>query len=648
MRQEAETTVENGVSRRWRGWYASRLRRWHGVARLLPAAGAGAVAGSIAVNLLLGLLPLVFVTLTSVMLGDMSTARPGSGPAAAAVAALGTAVGAFALQQLLAPWQSALGELIARRVDGHCIERLGRAALVGAPIRELERPENIDVLSDARSGFERAMPTPGEAVAGALALIARYVQLAGALVLVAAVFTVPAGLVLAAVALTVRFGQRGSLGKIGAMWAGLADLRRRTAYLRAFGAGTKAAKELRLFGVLGWYRERHLTDARRYLGPLWRGRRRLLLRPFVGYALVGLSGAAGILAWLGARAAHGGVSVLELSVAIQAALIPVRFGVYFAESDMQTQYGLQGYDALTEFERLAGLGPHPASRGGAATPAVPAAAVPGSAVPAPAVPAPRREIRFEHVSFAYRADAEPVLKGVELTLQVGRSTAIVGLNGAGKTTLVKLLAGFYPPTEGRILVDGADLGGLDPRGWQRRLAVIFQDYVRYELDAAANIGFGSPAHLRDAEAIRAAADRAGAGDVLAGLPQGLDTVLSRHYRGGVDLSGGQWQRIALSRALFAARHGASVLVLDEPTAQLDVRAEVDFYDRFLDLTRGLTTVLISHRFSTLRRADTIAVLDGGRVVEQGGHDELVALGGAYARLFELQSRQFAEPLGERA
>jgi ATP-binding cassette subfamily B protein len=361
-----------------------------------------------------------------------------------------------------------------------------------------------------------------------------------------------------------------------------------------------------------------------------------MLRPFIGYALVGLIGATVVLAWLGAHAASGRVSLLDLSIAIQAALIPVRFGVYFPESDVQTQYGLQGYDALTEFERLSGIPQQPAI-----------ARVSAPAAPVAPAPAPQREIRFDAVSFAYRPDAKPVLDGVDLTLRVGQSTAIVGLNGAGKTTLVKLLAGLYPPTSGRILVDGADLRELEPRSWQRRLAVIFQDYVRYELDAASNIALGAPGHQDDEEALLAAAARAGAGDLLAGLPHGLSTVLSRHYRDGTDLSGGQWQRIALARAFFAARFGASVLVLDEPTAQLDVRAEVEFYDRFLEITRGVTTVLISHRFSTLRRADAIAVLDGGRVVEHGGHDELVALGGEYARLFELQSRQFADAAAGR-
>ena len=190
-------------------------------------------------------------------------------------------------------------------------------------------------------------------------------------------------------------------------------------------------------------------------------------------------------------------------------------------------------------------------------------------------------------------------------------------------------------------MDGTDLSEFDVRSWQRRLAVIYQDYIRYELDAATNVGLGAPEHMDDREAIARACEWAGATEVIDSLPDGLDTVLSSRYPGGTDLSGGQWQRIALARALFATGAGASVLVLDEPTAQLDVRAEVAFFDRFLELTQGLTTVVISHRFSTVRRAQRIVVLDRGRITEQGSHEELLALGGRYAELFELQARRFS-------
>jgi ATP-binding cassette subfamily B protein len=233
-----------------------------------------------------------------------------------------------------------------------------------------------------------------------------------------------------------------------------------------------------------------------------------------------------------------------------------------------------------------------------------------------------------------------VFDRLDLLIPTGSSTAIVGLNGAGKTTLVKLLARLHDPTGGRIRVDGTDLSALDPVAWQRRVAVVFQDFARYPASAADNVGFGAIEHRSDPASLDGAAGRAGIGPLLRSLPAGWDTILSRRYAGGVDLSGGQWQRVALARALMAVEHGARLLVLDEPTAWLDARGEAEFFERFLDITAGLTTVIISHRFSTVRRADRICVLDGGRVTEEGSHDELVAAGQAYAAMFASQAARF--------
>jgi ATP-binding cassette subfamily B protein len=255
---------------------------------------------------------------------------------------------------------------------------------------------------------------------------------------------------------------------------------------------------------------------------------------------------------------------------------------------------------------------------------------------------PDREIRFERVSFKYPGSNLPVLDELELVLPAGRCTAIVGLNGAGKTTLVKLLARLYEPTSGRILVDGIDSRSFGVADWRRQIGVIFQDFNRYELTAAENIGFGAIDLAGNRERVRAAARRAGILSTLDRLPHGLDTTLARQYRDGTDLSGGQWQRVAIARALFALENGASILVLDEPTAALDVRAEAAFFDKFVDVTRGATALLISHRFSSVRHADNIVVLAGGKVIEQGTHEDLLAANGRYADLFHLQAERFAE------
>ena len=246
-------------------------------------------------------------------------------------------------------------------------------------------------------------------------------------------------------------------------------------------------------------------------------------------------------------------------------------------------------------------------------------------------------IRFRGVTFGYPSSERPVLDGFDLTIPAGSSLAIVGRNGAGKTTLAKLLCRLYDPQAGAVEVDGVDLRELDLAGWRRRVTAVFQDFTRLELPLRDNV---APAGAPD-EAVEAALAAAGA----SGLAD-LDTVLDRGYEGGTDLSGGQWQRVALARALCDVRLGAGLVLLDEPTAQLDVRGEAEIFDRILAATARTTTILVSHRFSTVRHADRICVVEDGRVVELGSHEELIALGGRYREMFELQARPFAVVEGE--
>jgi ATP-binding cassette subfamily B protein len=256
--------------------------------------------------------------------------------------------------------------------------------------------------------------------------------------------------------------------------------------------------------------------------------------------------------------------------------------------------------------------------------------------------APRFDIRFATVSFAYPGAGAPVLRDLDLTIPAGSSMALVGLNGEGKTTLVKLLARLYDPTAGAVRIDGIDLREIEPADWQRRIAAIFQDFRRYGLPARDNIGFGGLSIIGDLAALERAAAKAGVLDRINALANGWDTPLSRRFTGGADLSGGEWQKLALARAMFAVEAGAKVLILDEPTANLGVRSEAELYDHFLDLTKGLTTVLISHRFSTVRRGDCICMLEGGAVTEIGAHDALMSKGGRYAEMFTLQSSRILE------
>jgi ATP-binding cassette subfamily B protein len=321
-------------------------------------------------------------------------------------------------------------------------------------------------------------------------------------------------------------------------------------------------------------------------------------------------------------AARGEMSLGELAYVLQGVMLIGALGTYIEGADHETEHGLRSFTGLERLERRV---------------AVEESDVSGTA---DAAGVPRSQIRFDDVTFGYGDGSRPVLRGLDLTIEAGQSLAIVGLNGAGKTTLVKLLARLYEPQAGRITVDGHDLREFPIRAWRRRVAAIFQDFVHYDLPVRENVGFGAVELLHDDARIRSALERAGALDLVDELPQGLDTTLSREYADGAELSGGQWQRIAIARALMAVEGGANVLVLDEPTANLDVRAEAAFFDRFLELTKGLTTVLISHRFSTVRRAERIVVLEGGRVVEDGTHAQLVAANGRYAELFHLQAARF--------
>jgi ABC-type multidrug transport system fused ATPase/permease subunit len=243
---------------------------------------------------------------------------------------------------------------------------------------------------------------------------------------------------------------------------------------------------------------------------------------------------------------------------------------------------------------------------------------------------PAPAIRFRELTFAYPGGA-PVLEDFDLTIPAGSSLAIVGQNGAGKTTLAKLLCRLYDPQAGAIEIDGVDLREFDLDSWRSRLTAVFQDFIRFELPLRENV---APAGAPDT-AVQAALDLAGAADLA-----GLDTVLARGYKGGTELSGGQWQRIALARALCSVQLGASVVLLDEPTAQLDVRGEAEIFDRILAASRHCTTILISHRFSTVRHADRLCVLEHGKVVELGTHEELMAKGGRYRTMFDLQAKRF--------
>ncbi|HET7305918.1 MAG TPA: ABC transporter ATP-binding protein [Segeticoccus sp.] len=431
---------------------------------------------------------------------------------------------------------------------------------------------------------------------------------------------------------------------ISSAWDDVLDVsgneRRHANYLRSVLLGHDAAKEIRLFGLAGWLTGRYHSTWLAAMKPVWRSRTRAL-RPAVG-ATVLLVGVYLIGYGLLARDAWAGaVGIGTVAAMVQAAQQMELFGPV---GDIQTALGAST-STTTELAAVRtelGLPGIPSRRGWAApataapgAPAAPAAPTGGGA-PSAGKPA---EIVFAEVSFHYPGHDQPVLDDLELHVPPGQSIAVVGVNGAGKSTLIKLLCGLYQPTGGRVCVDGAD-PGADERA-RRRVAVIFQDFVRYHLSLRDNVRLARPgAPEAESEQLAGPLRDAGAEVLLERLDHGWDTVLSSGYTAGTDLSGGQWQRVALSRALASLADGAGVLVLDEPTAALDVRAEAALFDHFLEVTRGMTTVLVSHRLSSVRHADRIVVIDGGRIVEDGSHEDLMARGGAYAEMFELQAARF--------
>jgi ATP-binding cassette subfamily B protein len=390
--------------------------------------------------------------------------------------------------------------------------------------------------------------------------------------------------------------------------------RRELDYLRMLGASLNTAKEVKIFGLGDFLLERSQDLFERYFTE----HRRLAIRKAITGSLLHLlptCGYYGAYAYILHQTIGGALSVGDLTF-LAGAFLRSRStmeGVFagLANVSEQALYIQDLFDFFATESRLENR-PH-------------------------ALPAPRpiRDgFEFRRVSFVYPGRPQPVLNEVSFRLETGQKIALIGENGAGKTTIVKLLARLYDPTGGQVLLDGVDLREYDATSLRREIGVIFQDYVRFDMLARENIGVGLVDHLADMDRIRGAAEKSLADSVIAGLPLGYEQMLGRRFSGGSDLSAGQWQKIALGRAYL---RDAQLVILDEPTASLDARAEFAVYERFAELTRDKMAVLISHRFSTVRMADRILVLDSGRIVEQGAHAELVALGGRYAELFALQA-----------
>ena len=575
---------------------------------VLPKADAGLAALWWTALLFRGILPAVFAIAMGMLIAAVQAGGPLAGPLAFAGAV-------FVLLQVLSPIHQAVSSNLGDRTAAWLYDRLTEACVRPPGIGHLEDPTLTSDLTVARD-FDLGMTGPPLSFSMDFIATGMVEMIGGiACAVVLARFAWWAPIVLAGAWLATHWLLRESAIWFDRNTAEVRAAQRDAEYAYRLAADPPASKELRLFGLARWTIDRFVAKRTR-LHELQYHATRLRERP-VAWSLLLVVSANVIVFWfIAAAVAAGEISLGDAVVYVQTAVgvSMIAFGGF--------SWALDGSAApvaavlrLESTMRAAGA----LAAGNRRADGFPA-----------------REIRLRDITFAY--PGAPVLEHFDLTIPAGSSLAIVGQNGAGKTTIAKLLCRLYDPQSGAIEVDGVDLRDFDLAAWRSRVAAVFQDFMRLELPLRDNV---APDGAPD-DVVRAALEAAGAANLAA-----LGTVLARGYAGGTDLSGGQWQRVALARALASVRLGAGVVLLDEPTAQLDVRGEAEIFERLLAATRHCTTILISHRFSTVRHADRICVLEHGRVIELGTHDELMALGGRYRTMFDLQAQRFAVPEEEQ-
>ncbi|MEX1103673.1 MAG: ABC transporter ATP-binding protein [Dehalococcoidia bacterium] len=573
--------------------------------RVLPQADGKLAAAWWALVILRGTLPAVLAITMGWLVGAIQDGDSLTPP----LVVLGAV---FITLQTITPIHQAISSNLGNRTAAMLYDRLTDGCVTPPGMGHLEDPRLTGDLTLARD-FDMGMTGPPLFISMdfiAVGLVQLLTGLASAIVLFGYTWWAP--LLLGGAWLSTHWLLRESSVWRDRNTEEVKSAQRDSDYAYRLAVDPPAAKELRLFGLRGWTLDRFISRRKR-LHELQYQATRLRERSVVWCLLLVVAANVVVFWSLANDAAAGRLALDQVVVFAQVAVATsmIAFG--------GLNWALDGASAPVAAALRLDARMAPA---GALTPGTRAA----DGLPA-------SEIRLRDLKFTYPTGGGVILDGLDLTIPAGSSLAIVGQNGAGKTTLAKLLCRLYDPQEGAIEVDGVDLRELELESWRSRLAAVFQDFIRFELPLRDNV---APAGAPD-EAIRSALVAAGAANLAE-----LDTILAKGYEGGTDLSGGQWQRVALARALCRVEAGAGVVLLDEPTAQLDVRGEAEIFERILKATRQATTILISHRFSTVRHADRICVLEHGRVIELGSHDELMALGGRYRTMFDLQAQRFRD------